>query len=245
MSNIVILGATSAIAEKVARLYARPENNLLLVARNQNALSAISNDLTVRGSEQVAMLTYDFDNLENIPELCEQISGIFKQIDILFIAYGTLPVQSECLSDVSLMQSEISLNYLSVVSILTVLSHVMTQQGSGVIAVVSSVAGDRGRKSNYIYGSAKGGLTIYLQGLRNELAAKGVHVLTIKPGFVDTPMTSGFKKGLLWVKPEKVASDIVSAIENKKNVLYTPWFWRWIMLIIRLIPESIFKKMSL
>jgi decaprenylphospho-beta-D-erythro-pentofuranosid-2-ulose 2-reductase len=121
----------------------------------------------------------------------------------------------------------------------------MKQNETGTIAVISSVAGDRGRKSNYVYGSAKGGLTIFLQGLRNALSGSGVHVLTIKPGFVDTPMTNDFTKGLLWAKPEKVAKDIKRAIDKKKNIIYTPWFWRWIMLIIRLIPESVFKKMNL
>ena len=143
------------------------------------------------------------------------------------------------------MQDEINLNYLSVVSVLTGFSQVMVQQAAGTIAVISSVAGDRGRKSNYVYGSAKSGLSIFLQGLRNSLADKGVNVLTIKPGFVDTPMTTEFKKGLLWVKPDKIARDIVKAINRKKDIIYTPWFWRWIMLIIKLIPEKIFKKMNL
>ncbi len=113
------------------------------------------------------------------------------------------------------------------------------------LAVISSVAGDRGRQSNYIYGAAKGGLTVFLQGLRNRLAPKGIHVLTIKPGFVDTPMTKDFKKGFLWVKPEAVARSIVKAVNKKRDVVYAPWFWRYIMLIIRLIPERIFKKMTL
>jgi hypothetical protein len=168
-----------------------------------------------------------------------------ETIDILLIAYGTLPDQAECIANIELTQAEINLNYLSVVSILTGISQLMLKQGSGTIAVISSVAGDRGRKSNYIYGSAKGGLTIFLQGLRNALSEKGVHVLTIKPGFVDTPMTADFKKGLLWVKPEKVANDIVKAVNAKKDVMYSPWFWRWIMLIIKMIPERIFKKMNL
>jgi hypothetical protein len=111
--------------------------------------------------------------------------------------------------------------------------------------VVSSVAGDRGRQSNYVYGAAKGGLSIFLQGLRNRLSKFGVCVLTIKPGFVITPMTTEFKKGILWAQPKQVAKVIVSAIRKRKNVVYVPWFWRWIMFIIRSIPESIFKRMSL
>lgn len=245
MSNLVILGATSAIAEQVARLYARPDQHILLVARNQDALSMVANDLLVRGAGNVDTLTYDFSNLENIEKLIDEITAVLGAIDLLFVAYGTLPNQLACEASIKQTQSEINLNYLSVVSVLTGLSQVMVKQGAGTIAVISSVAGDRGRKSNYINGTAKGALTIYLQGLRNALSDKGVHVLTIKPGFVDTPMTSDFKKGILWAKPEKIANDIYKAINKKRDVIYTPWFWRWIMLIIKSIPERIFKKMNL
>ena len=245
MANIVILGATSAIAEQVARLYALPENDLLLVARNLDGLTEIANDLNARGARQVESLQFDFSELDNIDAICSEVANRMKVIDILFVAYGTLPNQQACMVNNNLAIAEIKLNYLSVVSVLTNLSGVMAEQGSGTIAVISSVAGDRGRKSNYIYGSAKGGLSIYLQGLRNELSSKGVNVLTIKPGFVDTPMTVDFRKGLLWVKPQKIARDIYKAINAKKDIIYTPWFWRWIMWIIKLIPERIFKRMNL
>ena len=245
MSNIVILGATSAIAEQVARLYAGSEQHILLVARNHEALSTVANDLLVRGAGKVDTLAYDFSNLENIEQLVEKITAVLGRIDLLFVAYGSLPKQLECEASIELTQAEINLNYLSVVSVLTGLSQVMVKQGTGTIAVISSVAGDRGRKSNFINGTVKGALSIYLQGLRNALSDKGVHVLTVKPGFVDTPMTSDFKKGILWAKPEKIAKDIYRAITKNKDVIYTPWFWRWIMLIIKSIPERIFKKMNL
>ena len=245
MTNLVILGATSAIAEQVARLYAKPDQYILLVARNKEALSAIAGDLQVRGAGKVDTSIYDFSNLEEIDNLVSNISSVMARIDLLLVAYGTLPNQSECEASIERTQAEINLNCLSVVSVITGLSQVMVGQGSGTIAVVSSVAGDRGRRSNYINGTAKGALTIYLQGLRNALSDKGIHVLTIKPGFVDTPMTTGFKKGLLWAKPEKVAKDIYTAIHKRKNAIYTPWFWGWIMLVIKLIPERIFKKMNL
>ena len=140
---------------------------------------------------------------------------------------------------------EFQINLVSVVSLLTLLANYFEKQGKGCIAVISSVAGDRGRQSNYIYGAAKGGLTIFLQGLRNRLSKAGVCVLTIKPGFVITPMTENFKKGFLWAQPQQVAKAIVSAIRRRKNVIYVPWFWRWIMLVIRNIPENVFKRMSL
>jgi len=140
---------------------------------------------------------------------------------------------------------ELQTNFTTVVSLLTLLANLFERQGRGSIAVISSVAGDRGRQSNYVYGAAKGALTIYLQGLRNRLAKANVHVLTIKPGFVDTPMTRDFKKGLLWVGPDVIARGIVKAIDKRKDVAYLPFFWRYIMFIIKIIPERIFKRLSL
>jgi len=245
MNKIVILGATSAIAEQVARLYAQPDQHILLVARNKNTMSVIADDLLIRGAGKVDCLAYDFSDLEKIESLVNAIGSVIENIDLLFVAYGTLPNQPECEQSIKLTQQEINLNYLSVVSVLTGLTPKMSRRGKANIAVITSVAGDRGRKSNYVYGSAKGALTIYLQGLRNALSDKDVNVLTIKPGFVDTPMTSDFKKGLLWVKPEKIAKDICKAIKKRKDVIFTPWYWRWIMLIITSIPERIFKKMNL
>ena len=166
-------------------------------------------------------------------------------IDITLIAHGTLPEQKECESSIDKTLQEFQINLISVVSLLTFLGNYFEKQGKGCIAVISSVAGDRGRQSNYVYGTAKGGLTIFLQGLRNRLSKAGVCVLTIKPGFVITPMTQNFKKGFLWAQPQQVARAIVRAIRKRKNVVYVPWFWRWIMLIIRSIPENIFKRMSL
>ena len=245
MPKTVILGASSAIAEQVARIYATSDQHLLLVARDTDSLSLIASDLQVRGAGKVDTYIYDFASLESIRKLANDTINILGNIDVLLIAYGTLPNQEQCQQNVDLMQTEVSLNYLSVITVLTSFTPFMINQGYGTMAVISSVAGERGRQSNYVYGSAKGGLSIFLQGLRNSLNDKGVHVLTIKPGFVDTPMTVEFKKGLLWVKPEKVAKDIVKAIRLRKDVLYTPWFWRWIMLIIKLIPEKLFKKLKL
>ena len=161
------------------------------------------------------------------------------------LKYGSLGDQAACEASAAQTLTELNTNCISVISLLTLLANVMQKQGSGSLAVISSVAGDRGRQSNYVYGTAKGALTIFLQGLRNRLDQHGVHVLTIKPGFVDTPMTSDFSKGLLWVGPETIARGIVSAINKRKDIVYLPFFWRYIMLIIRLIPERIFKRMSL
>jgi decaprenylphospho-beta-D-erythro-pentofuranosid-2-ulose 2-reductase len=153
------------------------------------------------------------------------------------IAHGTLPDQGACQASFDTARREFEVNALSVLSLLTLAANRFEQQRSGTIAVISSVAGERGRQSNYLYGAAKGAVSLFLQGLRNRLSKSGVQVVTILPGFVDTPMTADFPKGPLWAQPDAVARDIVRAIEGGRDVLYTPWFWRWIMLIIRTIPE--------
>jgi short-subunit dehydrogenase len=153
--------------------------------------------------------------------------------------------QKACEQDFSLAEKEIRTNFLSCVSLLTLISNEMEKEKAGTIAVISSVAGDRGRQSNYIYGSAKGALNLFLQGLRNRMYPLGVRVLTIKPGFVDTPMTAAFKKNILFAKPDQIARGIVKAIDRKKDVVYLPFFWWGIMAIIKAIPEWIFKRLKL
>ncbi len=245
MSKILILGATSAIAEQFARLYACSENEVLLVARNADSLEEISQDLNVRGYSKTSSISYDFSDVEKATNLIKQCYETLGNIDIVLIAFGTLPDQNEVSLDSNAMHKEILLNYNSIVILLNELANLFEKQKNGTIAVISSVAGDRGRQSNYVYGSAKGGISIFMQGLRNRLAGYNIQILTVKPGFVITPMTDSFEKGLLWVGPDKIARDIKKAINKKKDVLYTPWFWWWIMLIIRFIPEKIFKKMKL
>ena len=245
MSNILILGASSAIAESFTRRYANKHHRLYLIARNQQRLDSIADDLRVRGAEEVFTEVLDLSDITTHAACLQTVTGKFDSIDIVLIAYGSLGDQPECEKDVGRTLDEFNTNCLSVISLLTLLANRMEQQASGCIAVISSVAGDRGRQSNYVYGAAKGALTVFLQGLRNRLARNNVQVLTIKPGFVDTPMTKDFKKGLLWVSPDSIAQGIDKAIKQKKDVVYLPFFWRYIMLIIKSIPEKIFKKMSL
>jgi len=245
MPQILIIGATSAIAQEVAKLYAAEGSKLFLVARDSQKLDQVAKDLEVRGAEAVGCLSQNLVNTEQHEMLLNKADKMLGSIDIVLIAYGTLPDQKQCESSVSQTLQELQVNFLSIVSLLTLLANYFEKQGQGCLAVISSVAGDRGRQSNYIYGAAKGGLSIFLQGLRNRLSKRGVCVLTIKPGFVITPMTAEFKKGLLWAQPKPVADAIVNAIQKHKDVLYVPWFWRWIMVIIRAIPERVFKRMSL
>lgn len=245
MKRIVIFGATSAIAKAVARLYAKEGSSLYLVARNPEQTEALAHDLKTRGAKEVRHIIADLAKLDDHAAIVASVKRDFPRIDVALIAHGVLPNQAECNRDVTKTLDAMTVNFLSPVSLLTLLANEMEAQGSGAIAVISSVAGDRGRQSNYAYGAAKGGLSIFLQGLRNRLHAKGVAVITIKPGFVDTPMTAAFKKGALWAKPEQVAKGIVKAIEKRRDEAYLPSFWKWIMFVVRQIPESIFKRLSL
>jgi short-subunit dehydrogenase len=245
MSNILIIGATSAIAEHCARLWAARGDTLFLVGRNQERLSVIASDLRVRGAAQVYEQYADLNAFDQQAELIESAYSTLKKIDAVLIAHGTLSDQDACQQSIKLTLDEIQNNALSTVALLTILANHFEQQGLGSIAVISSVAGDRGRASNYVYGSAKAMVTTFTSGLRQRLTSRGVNVVTIKPGFVDTPMTASFKKGLLWAQPNTVAKQIVKAIDQKKSVVYAPGFWRWIMLIIQHIPNVVFKRIKL
>ncbi len=245
MKKILIIGATSAIAREVAKIYAAQKCRLYLAGRNEENLHIVADDLRVRGAEAVAVLALELTDPAIHRELIDHAEHFLQGIDIVLIAYGSLPEQQACEADAEHTLRELNINFTSVVGLLTQLANDMEKRGSGTLAVISSVAGDRGRQSNYIYGAAKGGLSIFLQGLRNRLASKGVQVLTIKPGFVDTPMTTEFKKGLLWVSAETVAQGIIRAIDKQRDIVYLPWFWWGIMLVIKSIPERIFKKMKL
>jgi short-subunit dehydrogenase len=242
--NIVILGATSAIAQSVARRYAMQQANFILVARNKEKLDIVAQDLSAIGAKSVDKYSLDFNEFEKQKEFVDYIESKNSEIDLLFLAYGVTHEQTDCELDIDKTIEQISSNYNSVIVLLTMLSPLMVENKKGCIAVITSVAGDRGRKSNYIYGSAKAGVTTYLEGLRYKLYDSGVSVVTLKPGFIDTPMTANYKKGLLWVSPDVAAKYIVKAINRNKAVAYIPPFWFWIMLVIRVIPIFIFRKLN-
>lgn len=245
MQKILIIGATSAIAEATARLWAGRGEALFLVGRQAQRLEVIAADLRVRGAVSVACYTMDACDRSAHAALLEAAQAAMGGLDVALIAHGSLPDQKACEASVDLTLREIDNNALSVIALATRLGELFAAQGRGSLAVISSVAGDRGRQSNYVYGAAKGMVSLFLQGLRNRLAKKGVQVLTIKPGFVDTPMTASFAKGALWAKPEAIARGIVKAVDGRRDEVYLPGFWRLIMLLICHIPERIFKKLSL
>lgn len=246
MKNWIIVGATSAIAEATARIWAARGYKLFLVARNNEKLGILKNDLEVRGAQLVGVFEMDANDIPKHQKMLDQAETELGAIDGILIAHGTLPDQESCQNSVQMTLDELNTNAMSIISLLTDIANRFEKNSNGNIAVISSVAGDRGRQSNYVYGTAKAAVSTFLQGLRNRLAKHGVHVLTIKPGFVDTPMTAQFDKGgPLWATPDKIADGIVMSVDKKRNIVYLPWFWWGIMNIIRHIPEFIFKKLSL
>ena len=244
MKRILILGATSAIAEHCARIWAYRGDALHLVARNEQHVQVLASDLKVRGASEVTTYCSDLNDMEKHQELFNVADAALGNVDIVLIAHGTLSNQKSCELSVEETLREIQTNALSTIGLLTLIANRFDARKSGTICVISSVAGDRGRASNYIYGSAKAMVTTFTSGLRQRLHKSNVAVVTIKPGFVDTPMTSDFKKGFLWAQPDVVAALIVKAIDKKKAELYVPSFWWAIMFIIKLIPSMVFKKIE-
>jgi short-subunit dehydrogenase len=245
MQRVLIIGATSAIAEATARLYAERGARLHLVARNRARLDAIADDLLVRGAPEVTRAELEINDIAAHGAALDAAWTALGEVDVVLIAHGTLPDQKACEASVETALAEFATNGTSTIALLTLIANRMQTAGRGSIAVISSVAGDRGRASNYLYGSAKAAVSAFLSGLRQRMAKHGVAVITIKPGFVDTPMTREFKKGALWAKPEAIAEGIISAVDKGRAVAYLPWFWFGIMTIIRCIPEFLFKRLSL
>ncbi len=245
VNNVVIVGATSAMAEAVAQRYAEDKANLFLLARNQEKLDIIRQDLLVRGANSVHQASFSANEIESQPQCVDQIFDTLGTVDVFLIAYGSLPDQDLCQKDVNKAVEEINTNGVSVVSLLTLVANKMETQATGNITVITSVAGDRGRQSNYVYGAAKGMVSTFLQGLAQRMHKSNIHVLDIKPGFVDTPMTAEFKKSALWAQPEQVAKLIYNRINKKSNFSYAPSFWFAIMSIIKSVPKFIFNKVSL
>jgi decaprenylphospho-beta-D-erythro-pentofuranosid-2-ulose 2-reductase len=244
-SRILIIGATSAIAVAVARRYASRGGHLFLLARRSEALDAAAADLRVRGAGEVRTEVADALDTASVPAVLERAWAAWGGFDVVLLAYGILPEQAHCEIDPDAALAAFDTNGRSVIAWLTVLAIRLTAQGSGTLGVISSPAGERGRASNYVYGAAKAAVTAFSSGLRQRLRAAGVRVVTVLPGFVDTPMTRSFRKGPIWASPERVADDIVRALDRGTPVVYTPWFWRWIMTIIVLIPERVFVRLTL
>ncbi|MFP5227384.1 MAG: SDR family oxidoreductase [Acidobacteriota bacterium] len=243
--RILALGATSAIAQAALRLLAEEGAAFFLVGRNAQKLAAVRDDLVTRGASAATAFVADLDDTAGHPAMLAHAVSVLGGLDVALLAHGVLGEQSEAEKDYATAEAILRTNFLSAVSLVTWLANYFEAERRGTIAVVSSVAGDRGRKSNYVYGASKGGLNIFLDGVRNRIDRAGVQVLTIKPGFVATPMTAHLKKNALFAEPGRVGKDIVRAIGKRKDVLYTPPFWGLIMLVVRSVPRRIFKKMNM
>jgi decaprenylphospho-beta-D-erythro-pentofuranosid-2-ulose 2-reductase len=245
MAKILIIGAGSAIAEATARRWAIRGDALYLVDRDAERLGAVAGDLRVRGGSVAGQAVLDVNDFAAHAKVLDAAAAALGGLDLAFIAHGTLGDQAAGEADPAVALKELSTNALSVVSLGTLLANRFEAQGWGCLAVISSVAGDRGRQSNYVYGTAKATVTAFLSGLRNRLYRSGVRVLTIKPGMVDTPMTASFKKGPLFASAETVAAGIVRAVDEKKDVVYVPGYWRLVMAVIKALPEAVFKRLKL
>lgn len=243
--KLMIIGATSAIARETAKHFAADGAEFFLVGRDPDKLAAVQHDLEVRGAERVITYTLDLNELGQHESMIVTAYEAFGSLDAVLIAHGTLPDQAQAQVSVEYTLQAFNTNALSTISLLTLLAKRFEQQRRGCIAVISSVAGDRGRSSNYVYGAAKGAVSLFTSGLRARLSKAGVSVVTIKPGFVDTPMTAHLKKSPLYAKPATVGRRIYTAMLKGEDVVYVPWFWWGIMWIIRHIPERVFKKLSL
>ncbi|MDX6461461.1 MAG: decaprenylphospho-beta-D-erythro-pentofuranosid-2-ulose 2-reductase [Acidobacteriaceae bacterium] len=244
-SRVLVLGATSSIAIATVRRLAAPNRHFMLVARNADRLTAIAQDLLTRGALAVDTWIMDLDDTTAHPEMLASAVQRLGRIDLALIAHGVLGDQQAAEADFEVAAAILHTNLISTVSLLTWLGNYLQAQRGGTLAVISSVAGDRGRKSNYVYGASKGALNLFLEGLRNRIDRDGVHVLTIKPGFVSTPMTAHVPHNALFASPDQIARGILKAVDRRHDVAYLPWFWSWIMLLVRAIPNRFFKKMNM
>ena len=244
--TVLILGATSSIARHTAAAFARRGYDLCLAARDTEELTRVASDLHLRHEVNVQTVPFNAADPESTSAMMAIVMDeSFGDLSGVVLCFGALGNQETAQDDASYARDIIGVNFTAAAGLLTPLANHFEERGKGFIGAISSVAGDRGRQSNYVYGSAKGGLSIFLQGLRQRLTKAGVTVTTIKPGFVDTRMTFGLPGMFLVADPADVGEGIARAIEKGKTVAYIPGFWRWIMLIIKLIPERLFVRLKL
>lgn len=239
----IVLGATSSMARAFSRLAAEKGHDLILAGRDMDDLERQAGDLALRHDINAVAMRFDARDAETFGPIIDAVRERALVSAAVFV--GSMPEQSDIDTDPALVDGTIMDSFTGPARFLTTLAPLMEDKHGGTVVGVGSVAGDRGRLGNYVYGSAKAGFHAYLSGLRNRLTRSGGHVVTVKPGFVDTAMTWGIEGMFLVASPESVAKDIFRAVEKQKDIIYTPFFWRFIMLIIRSVPEKIFKKLSI
>ena len=243
--SVLLLGATSPIAEAIGHRYASEGYDIYAAARDAEEAEAVASDIALRHDVESAGGHFDALEFDRHDDFVDEVESAVGPVDVAVVAFGVMPDQKESQEDFELARRTIDVNYTGAASMCEALARRMIDRETGAIVGISSVAGDRGRQSNYFYGSAKGAFRLYLQGLRNRCFEHDVQVLCVKPGFVDTPMTFGMETAIPIASPEDVADSVVRAQQKGKDTMYVPWFWAWIMLIIKSIPEAIFKRLSL
>jgi hypothetical protein len=246
VNRILVIGATSAIAAACARLWASEGASFFLVARSEEKLAQTAADLHARGALEIQTYEMDVNRLDAHAPMLEACNAALGGFDVALIAHGTLPDQTACERDPEIALREFQTNGTSAIALLTLLANRVEEQRAGTLAVITSVAGDRGRPSNYVYGSAKAAVSTFCEGLRARLFKAGGYVIDIRPGFVATPMTNGLAlPGLLVASPQRVARRIVRGVARHTDVMYVPSFWWWILLVIRWIPDEVFKRIRI
>jgi short-subunit dehydrogenase len=242
--SVLIFGAASTIATEVARRFASDHAALFLVDRVEETLLTLQDDLLTRGASHVETAVVDLSDVSTHQPLLERAKRSLGELNWVLVAYAVHGEQRSSRASVERMLFNWQINATSTLALLTLLANELEQQGHGTLAAISSVSGDRGYRSNYLYGASKAALNTFLSGLRARFVNTGIRVVTIKPGLVDTPMTAYIKKkGPLFASPEQVGKDIYRAMLRGKAVIYTPGYWRFIMFIIRALPEPVFKRM--
>ncbi len=243
--SVLILGATSPIARAIANALASEGVSLFLASRDDAELERIASDIVARYGVVVRCGHFDAESFPTHGPFVRRVVKEVGDLEGVVLAFGYLGEQSKAVVDFSEGLAILNRNFVGACSVLSECANYFEAKKSGFIIGISSVAGDRGRQSNYYYGAAKSGLSTFLQGMRNRLYPAGVHVMTVKPGFVDTGMTFGKAGMFLVASPQVIGEKIVKALNKRKNIIYVPWFWRYIMAIIKAIPESLFRRLKL
>jgi short-subunit dehydrogenase len=246
--HVIILGATSAMAEHTARQLAAEGASLALVARDAGRLAQIGDDMVARGARNIVRHAADLARVDAPAALLEELTARLGGLDAILIFYGVLGEQARAEQDMQELRRIVQVNFTSAAEFSVAGARLLAARGSAkpVLLALGSVAGDRGRASNYVYGAAKAGLAALYQGLAHEYAATPLRVVLVKAGFVDTPMTRSVeKKGLLWAKPEQIGHIILRSMESGGPIVYAPWFWRCIMLVIRLLPQPVMNRLKI
>lgn len=246
--RVVVLGALSAIAEATCRMLAEEHADLALLARDERRLAVLANDLVLRGAGRVATRELDLAKTDDPTAILDNVSAEIGAIDAILIFYGILGDQDKADVDLVHARELLDVNFTSQAEwALAAANHLANAKTpNAVVLAISSVAGDRGKMRNYVYGAAKAGISTLMQGLAHRFAHQpGPRIVVIKLGPVDTPMTATHKKGALWAQPDDVARAILRAMRHGGPILYVPWFWRWIMLILRALPAPIFHRLKI